>query len=208
MEREVRNLRDQIKARQAETTDSRVKLETAQETVTFDEPGSRRPHRRGEQASRVLTEVTRQAAEFKLQKTHLDQEIVLLKRDLEVAIQNNKNLREKVVAFQNALKKANLSADFEAYKALELPPDVEGQVLKSRRENSRIEISIGSNDGLGAAATNSTCTGRRRRPTTSVRCASLETDPNHATARVIGKTLYGKKIQEGDNVTTKIRPRG
>jgi len=34
-------------------------------------------------------------------------------------------------------------------------------------------------------------------------------DPDKAVVRVIdGKTYHGKKIQEGDSVSTKVRPRG
>ncbi len=69
-----------------------------------------------------------------------------------------------------------------------------------------IQISIGANDGL-VPGHELDVYHLKPQPEYIGKVRIIETDPNQASAKLIGKTMYGKKIQEGDSVTTKIRPR-
>jgi uncharacterized protein YlxW (UPF0749 family) len=205
--KQIKSLSDENVRRQEEITKQRTAIETALENVQSTSKEAEARIAEATKLRELLTEVQRQANEFKLQKTDLDQQIVLLKRDLEVASANNSNLRNSVTVLQSNLKKAGLESDPNKLNGLAVPPDVEGQVLKVDAKNTTIEISIGSNDGLVPGHELDVY---RVSPSPEYigKVRIVETDPNRSTARVIGKTLYGKKIQEGDNVTTKIRPRG
>jgi hypothetical protein len=204
---ELKDVQDQNIRRQTEITTQRNSTEMAlQETAKAQAEAEARIAEatvlRGN-----LEKVQNQRDEFKLQKTDLDQQILLLKRELEVAINNNKNLRERVTLLGTALRNANLSDDVERLKGLEAPPIVEGEVVKVDAKNQNVEISIGSNDGLKVGHILYLY---RTSPSPEFlgKIEITQVDVQQAVGRVIGKTLHGKKIQEGDNVSTKISPRG
>ena len=204
---ELKDVQDQNLRRQTEITTQRTSTETAlQETAKSQAEAQARIDEalvlRGN-----LEKVQNQRDEFKLQKTDLDQQILLLKRELEVAINNNKNLRERVTLLGTALRNANLSDDVDRLKGLEAPPIVEGEVVKVDAKNQNVEISIGSNDGLKVGHVLYLY---RTSPSPEFlgKIEIIQVDVQQAVGRVIGKNLHGKKIQEGDNVSTKISPRG
>ncbi len=202
----IKNLREENNTRQAEITKQRIAIEQAQENVLSSNKEAEARIAESNKLREIVQAVQTQANEYKLQKTDLDQQIVLLKRELEVATANNADLRDRVVRLQGGLRKAGLPSDPTVYKLLDLPPDVEGEVLKVDSKNQLIEISIGSDDGLVAGHELDLY---RTKPTPEYlgKVRILETDPNQSSARVIGKTIHGKKIERGDHVTTKIKPR-
>jgi len=204
---EMKDIVDQNTRRQAEITAQRTAVETAlQETAKAQ----------GEAQARIdealvlrknLETVQNQRDEFKLQKTDLDQQILLLKRELEVAQNNNKNLREKVNVLRTSLRKNNLSDDPADIAGVSSPPNVEGQVTAVDGSNQRVEISLGSNDGILVGHEFHLY---RTEPTPEYlgKIKITSVDVQQSVGRVIGKTLYGKKIQKGDHVSNKISPRG
>ena len=155
-----------------------------------------------------LAKVQKQRDEFKLQQTELDQKILLLTRELEVAQSNNKSLRGKVVVLQSSLTKLGQISDPDVIVGAATPPDVEGEVVGVSDNNQIVEISIGSNDGLTVGnelflySINPT-------PEYLGKIQVTHTDVQQSVGRVIGgKTIHGKKIKKGDHVSTKISPRG
>lgn len=205
---EIKDLADQNARRQQEITTQRTATETAlQETAKAQAEAQARIDE-AMVLRKNLETVQKQRDEFKLQQVELDQKILLQERELEVARNNNKNLREKVSVYSGALRKANLTDDFEYLKgSLGAPPTVEGQVTKVDAKNQNVEISIGSNDGLKVGHELYLY---RTSPTPEFlgKIQITTVDVQQAVGRVIGKTIHGKKIQEGDNVSTKISPRG
>ncbi len=205
---EIKDLTDQNSRRQLENTTQRTVAETAlQETAKAQAEAQARIDEAGVLRKNLET-VQKQRDEFKLQQIELDQKILLQERELDVARNNNKNLRDKVSVFSGALRKANLSDDFEYLKGtLGAPPTVEGLVVKVDSKNQNVEISIGANDGLKVGHELYLY---RTAPTPEFlgKIQITNVDVQQSVGRVIGKTIHGKKIQEGDNVSTKISPRG
>ena len=202
---ELKDINEQNNRRQSENTTQRASLATALQEVEKSQ---------GEAAARIsesavlrvnLATVQEQANQFKLQKTELDQTILLQKRELEIAQNNNKNLRENVAILRTSLRKHDLPDDPKDIVGVAAPPNVEGEVTAVDARNQGVEISIGSNDGL--------LVGHELYLYSSTQYLGkikiVKTDVQNSVARVIGgKTLYGIKIKKGDHVSNKISPRG
>jgi hypothetical protein len=150
-----------------------------------------------------LSAVTDQANKFKIHQTELNNEILTLKRQLDAAERNAKQLRETSWKFVSLLKKNGLSTDISRVEAVEPAPDVEGKVLKVDEKNRRLELSIGSDDGL--AEGQELYLYRTDPPEFLGKVKISVVDPDQAVATVIGTTVNGKKIKEGDNVASTIR---
>jgi hypothetical protein len=201
------NLETQNKQRQDEITAQRTDLEKALTTtgVLVQEAEARK--KEADLLRTHLDAVQKQANEYKLRQTDLNDEIRVLQRDLEVAKNNNKSLRERVALLTTVLRTHNLSADTERITRADNPPDVEGQVEKVDSRNSRVEISIGSDDGLVEGNTLQIYRTSQPDPGYIGKIQIDAVDPDKAVAHVVGKTIQGKKIKEGDIVTTRISPR-
>jgi len=126
---------------------------------------------------------------------------------LDTATKNNKALRENNARLSTALRQHGLSDDVRTIAGTAgAPPAVEGEVTKVDKLNRTLEVSIGSNDGLVSGHELFLF---RTKPRVEYlgKVKILSTDPNQASARVIGTTTQGKRIQEGDIVSSTIRPR-
>jgi hypothetical protein len=112
-----------------------------------------------------------------------------------------------VVVLQNVIQQNGLDPDPARYTQLEQPPDVDGEVVRVDGQNRRFQISLGSDDGL---VIGHKLYVYRLQPSPEylgeVRVQAVDSDQSVVT--IIGSTPQGKKIQEGDIVSTKIRPRG
>jgi predicted transcriptional regulator len=80
-----------------------------------------------------------------------------------------------------------------------------GEVTRIDPTNRRMELSIGSDDGL--------VTGHELyiyrtspRPEYIGKVTIVTVEPDRAVAKVIGNTYQGKKIKEGDIVSSTIKP--
>jgi hypothetical protein len=204
---EIKDITDQNNRRQAEITAQRTAVETALEETKKAQGEAQARIDESMVLRKNLETVQNQRDEFKLQKTDLDQTILLQKRELEVAQNNNKNLRESNSVLRTSLRKHNLEDDPKDIVGVTAPPNVEGQVTAVDAANQRVEISVGSNDGL--------IVGHefylyRTEPSPEYlgKIKITSVDVQQSVGRVIGKTLYGKKIQKGDHVSNKISPRG
>jgi RNA polymerase sigma factor (sigma-70 family) len=104
------------------------------------------------------------------------------------------------------------SADPGATPVGQPPPGVKGVVQKVSRESGRVEIDIGSDDGLIAGhelVVYRVPTGMTDRPRQTTRAVEilarirvLGTNPDQSVAKVI-ELFEGKKIKEGDRVSTR-----
>ncbi len=95
-----------------------------------------------------LSAVEKQANEFKLHQADLNDRIRELERTLDTATKNNSDLRERVAKFSMLLRTNGLSDDISQIKGLESPPPVVGEVKRIDPTNRRLELTIGSDDGL------------------------------------------------------------
>jgi chromosome segregation ATPase len=202
----IADVEQQNQQAQQALTEQRETVARAQETaqVAIAEAEARRAE--AEQLREILASVQQQANEFKLRQTELNDEIRVLSRQLETAEKNNKELRERVGLYSNVIRRAGLSDDVNQIRGVSTaPPDVTGRVLNVSSDNRRVVISIGSDDGLVVGHELEVW---RTSPSAEYlgRIRLQGVDPNRASATLIGQTVQGKKIQEGDLVSSKIRP--
>src|SRR5947209_1665785 len=59
-----------------------------------------------------------------------------------------KDLRDRAARYSTLLRRAGLSDDISTVRGLEAPPVVRGEVARVDASNRRVEITIGSDDGL------------------------------------------------------------
>ena len=203
----IKALESEAATIQKELTEIRSQAGTATENMkaALAEAADRKAET--DQQRKILATVQQQANEYQIRQTELNDEIRQLKRQLETATGNNKDLRERVNVLASALNRAGLSSDVTQLRGVNtVPPDVEGEIKRVDARNSRVEISIGSDDGLVVGHELEVW---RTKPSPEYlgRIRIEAVDPDQAVGSVIGKTVNGKKIQEGDLVSPKIRPR-
>jgi hypothetical protein len=197
---------DSIKQSLAEITSTRGQLAVALQTAksTMEEVEAKR-----QQTTQVRTQLAaseKVGNEYKLQVADLNDTIRELKRQLETATKNNSVLRETVAKFSTLLTKNGLSTDISQIKGLESPPPVTGEVKRIDDTNRNMEITIGSDDGLVVGHTLYLYL-ISPRPEYLGTVSIVAVDPDQAVAKVVGKTYMGKKIKEGDIVSSTIKPR-
>lgn len=206
-EARIADLDKQIKAASEEALRAQTSLETAQANAkqALDAAAARKSQ------IDVLTETTAraqtQANQINAQNLELTDRIRILEREKATAEQNAKDLRAANVRFTRYLQKLRvpLSA-VEKDDPTVVPEEVNGKVTSLDRTGRRMELSIGSDDGL---ATGQELFVYRQQPRADfigkVKITAVE--PDKAVAEVIGRTIDGKKILEGDLVTSTLNPR-
>jgi chromosome segregation ATPase len=206
LETRIRTLEDQNKRDLTEITKVReqlaVQLSTAKISVEDAEA------RRNETVllRQQKSAVEKQANEYQLRQAELNDKIRELERFLETATKNNSDLRERVAKYTTLLQSKGLSTDITQIKGMENPPPVTGQVKKVDATNKRLEITIGSDDGL---VVGHELFLYRTKPRAEYlgRGQIIAVDPDQSVVRVLGNTVQGKKIKEGDIVSSTIIPR-
>jgi len=207
----VRNYENQIAAHKAdaekaqgEITQARTALTEAQTSARLSlDDATARANDAGKLREQ-LSAVTEQSNKFKIQQTELNNEILNLRRMLTAAENNAKSLRETSARLGNFLIKRGFSPSLASGESTqELPPNVEGKVLKVDR-NRTVEISLGSNDGLAVGQVLQLFRRSSQDYLGKVQIAAV--DPKQAVANVVGTTVNGKQIKEGDDVASQIRP--
>jgi multidrug efflux pump subunit AcrA (membrane-fusion protein) len=204
LQNRVASLEDEIQRLQADVTTTRGALETAQTNArtALDEADSRR--KETDLIREQKSAVEKQANEFKLRQTELVEKIRELTRQLETATTNNKDLRDRVDRLGVALRSAGLSDDPNQYKSLSAPPPVQGEVARVDRRNQRVELTIGSDDGL-VPGHELYLYRTKPRPQYLGKVRIISVDPDQAVGQMIGGVLHGIQIQEGDHVSTSLR---
>jgi hypothetical protein len=143
-----------------------------------------------------------QANEYSAQNIELTDQIRVLKRQVATAEQNAKDLREfngKTIAF---LYTKGISPDaISRSDSTKAAPPVEGKVVELNPTGRSMEISIGSDDGLSVG--NELYVYRiQPRAEYIGKVKIVAVYPDKAVADVLGNTVGGKKVQEGDNVSS------
>jgi multidrug efflux pump subunit AcrA (membrane-fusion protein) len=206
LESRIKTLEDQNKRDLDQITDVRGRLVSAQQSAksSLDEVEAKR----NETAllRQQKSAVEKQANEFQLRQAELNDRIRELERMQETATKNNTDLREQVAKFSTLLQKNGLSTDISQLKGLESPPPVEGLVKEVDSTNRRIVISIGSDDGL-VQGHELYVYRTKPRPEYVCKVQIIAVDPDQAVCRVVGNTNQGKKMKEGDIVSSSVKPR-
>jgi hypothetical protein len=208
---QAKTLTNKIAAYEAENkrdldqiTAARGQLATAEQNAksTLDEIEARRNETNLLRDQKSAVE--KQANEFKLHSADLNDRIRELERMLESATKNNGDLRDKVAKFSALLRQNGLSDDISQIKGVESPPPVDGEVSRVDPTNRRVQITIGSDDGL-VLGHELLVYRTKPRPEYLGKISIISVDPNEAVGRVIGRTYQGKKIEPGDTVSSTLR---
>jgi cell division protein FtsL len=204
-EQKVAALEADITLARDEKTKALTSLEVAQKNaqVALEDSAARK------QETDVLREqksaVEKQANEFKLRQTELNDKIRELTRMLETATNNATDLRDRVARFQTLLRRNGLSDNIATVKGTDTPPSVEGEVSRVEN-NSSVELTIGSDDGL-VPGHELYLYRTKPRPEFLGKVKIISVDPDQSVGRIIGATVQGKKVKEGDIVSSTIQPR-
>lgn len=150
--------------------------------------------------------VEQQANEFKLHVAELNDKIREMERGLESATKNNNDLKERVAKYSTLLRANGLPDDITTITGVESPPPVVGEAKRVDAKNRKFEITIGSNDGLVVGHELYIMRFSPREEYLG-KAKVVSVDPDQAVVQVIGNTYQGRKIQEGDIVSSTIRPR-
>jgi len=199
-------LQDDVARAQKEMTDARTLLATAQQNANTALAEAAANREQTLQLREQKAAVEKQANEFKLRQTELNDKIRELTRMLETATNNANDLRDRVARFQTLLRQNGLSDDISTLKGIESPPTVRGEVARVDSQNRMVEITIGSDDGL-VPGHELNLFRESPRPEFLGKIKILSVDPDQSVGQVIGTTYQGKKIKEGDIVSSTIRPR-
>lgn len=200
----VKSLEDQNKQEQNEITAARAKLEIAQQSANTALTLADERLKETLQLRDQKSAVEKQANGYKLQQTELNDKIRELERQTKSLDENNKDLRDRVARYSTLLRRSGLSDDISVVKGLESPPPVHGEITRVDALNRHVEISIGSDDGL-VPGHELVLYRTKPRPEYLGKIKIISVDPDQAVGKVIGNTIQGKKIQEGDSVSSKIR---
>jgi chromosome segregation ATPase len=206
LETTLSTLEDDNARNLAQITAVRKELAVAEQTAksTLQEVEARREQTNELRKQKSAVEL--QANEYKLHQTELNDKIRELERLMDTATKNNADLRNRVAKFSTLLKKNGLSDDISQIEGLESPPPVVGEVKRVDAKNQRVEVTIGSDDGL-VVGHELYLFRTSPRPEFLGKVSIVDVDPDQAVAKVVGHTYQGKKIKEGDIVSSTIKPK-
>jgi predicted nucleic acid-binding Zn-ribbon protein len=201
-ERLVATLETKTKDSDGEMTQARSQLEVAQNNakVSLAEATARK----GEidVLNETLTKAQTQANQFSAQNIELTDQIRVLQREKTTAEQNATDLRGVVGRFMAYIRQNGIPYEkIEKLDATKVPPAVEGKVTELNSTKRSMEISIGSDDGL---AVGQELYVFRVQPRAEYigKVKIVSVYPDQAVAEIIGNTVNGKKVQEGDIVSS------
>jgi hypothetical protein len=203
-ERDVRlaTLQKEKEEAEDEMTKARAQLEGAQQTakVALAEATARKGQI--DVLLETQSKAQTQANEFSAQNIELTDQIRVLKRQVSTAEQNAKDLRTFNSQAISYLRSKGISVDtINRLDPTTVPPPVEGKVVELNPTGRSMEISIGSDDGL---AVGQELYVFRIQPRAEYigKVKLVSVYPDKAVADVIGNTVNGKKVQEGDIVSS------
>jgi hypothetical protein len=198
----IADLEKQVKEATTQETMAKAELETAQQNAKS--ALAEATARKGEIEVLIATQskAQTQANEYSAQNIELTDRIRVLQREKATAEQNAKDLRDFNGRAVSLLRKIGVSP--EAIRRQDpnaVPPPVEGKVVELNPTGRSMEISIGGDDGL---AVGQELYVYRIQPRAEYigKVKIVAVYPDKAVADVIGNTVSGKKVQEGDNVSS------
>ena len=206
LDNRLATLNDENSRNLAQITAVRGQLGVAEQTAksTLEEVTAKREQT--VQLRTLISGVEKQANEYKLHQAELNDRIRELERQLETAVKNNSDLRERVAKFSTLLQKNGLSTDISQIKGLESPPPVQGEIKRVDPTNREMEITIGSDDGL-VVGHELYLYRISPRPEYLGKVVVVAVDPDQAVVKIVGKPYMGKKIKEHDIVSSSVKPR-
>ena len=203
----IADLEKKITDAEAQETAARGQLEVAQKNaqVALAEATARKTET--DTLNETLLKAQTQANQFNNQNLELTDQIRILQREKTTAEQNARDLRDfkgRTIAFLQS--KGIDPAGIALADPNTAVPTVDGRVVQIDATNRSMEISIGSNDGIGVGQRLYLF---RLQPQTKFlgNVNIVAVYPNKAVAAVDGRTNNGAKILEGDIVSSTFNVR-
>lgn len=202
---QVKALNDEVASDREQITAARGKIADAQTNAkaALTEAEDRRNETTALREQKAAVE--KQANEYKLNQTELNDKIRELERMLETTQRTRDDLRDQVARFATKLRQNGLSDDISTIRGVESPPKVAGEVLRVDPRTQTVEFTNGSDEGL-VVGHEMVVFRTKPRPEYIGKLRIIEVDPDQSVGRVIGTTVNGKKIKEGDIVSSTINP--
>jgi hypothetical protein len=201
-DKRIADLTKQTQDAEGEMATARSALEVAQNNakVSLAEATARKVEI--DTLNETLAKAQKQANEFNFQNIELKDNIRVLERSKATAEQNAKDLRSfnsRAIAYLRL--KGIPTENIDKMDPTKVPPAVEGLVKELNLTKRSMEITIGSDDGL---AVGQELYVFRIQPRAEYigKVKIVSVYPDKAVADVIGNTVNGKKVQEGDIVSS------
>ncbi|MEO6811780.1 MAG: hypothetical protein ABI353_21950 [Isosphaeraceae bacterium] len=210
---QVAQLQEETKQAKAQLSDQIKVVETSQENAKAAQAEAKARLEETTELRTLLADVQQSANELKLHQTMLNDEVRILKRDLDVAQENNRDLRDRVAVLSTTLNGFGIKPNIEQLRSSNTgtapSQDIEGVVTRVQGRgndpSTRIELSIGSDDGI--AARNELDIYRLDPPEYLGKVKVEIVTNDHAVGQLVGHTRNGLKVKEGDIVASQIRSR-
>jgi len=202
----ITDLTAQNEQLERERTDAVRRIETAIQNMTIAQAEAEARAQELDQLRKTLASTEEEGNKLKITETQLNETIRELEIKLAAANQVKKSLQENVDAYASFLTTKGINVDITQIKRVDRPPTVNGEVTRVDPTGRRLEISIGSDDGL---VEGHELLVFRYNPVPEFigRIRIVHADPDKSVAVVVGgQTYQGKKIREGDRVANKISP--
>ena len=202
----IKDLEKKVSDAETQETAARSQLEVAQKNAQTALAEATARKAETDTLVETLNKAQAQANQFNAQNLDLTDQNRILERQKATAEQNAKDLRTfkaKTMAFLQG--KGIDPEGISSADAAAALPQVEGRVNQVSANRS-MEISIGSNDGL-AVGQELKLFRTEPRPDYLGQVRIVAVYPNKAVADVVGKTVAGKRILEGDHVASSFSTR-
>jgi vacuolar-type H+-ATPase subunit I/STV1 len=201
-DKRIADLGKQTQDAEGEMAQARSQLEVAQRNAqsALNEATTRK----GEidVLNETLSKAQTQANEFNAQNIELKDNIRVLERSKAAAEQNAKDLRTYTAKVSAFLRKKGIPLEnVDRLDPNSVPPAVEGLVKELNLTKRSMEITIGSDDGLAAGQELYVFRVQPRAEYIG-KVKIVTVYPDKAVADIIGNTVNGKKVQEGDIVSS------
>ncbi len=207
LEAQIANLNQETTTRQTEITAQRKEIETSLQSTSSAQQQAEAKDAETSKIREQLRAIQNEANAYKLQQMELKDKIRELELEKEAAERNNKKLRDDNLTYQEIIRSNGLNADPGYYQRRDRPlPVVDGEILKADNQNRRYQISVGKDDGIEPPDELYVYRTKPKPEYLGVLRVQIA-DSDQAVATLVGSTVQGKKIQEGDIVSTTIRPR-
>jgi hypothetical protein len=201
-ETRIADLDRQIKAATEEAQRAQTSLGVAQQNAktALDEAAARKGQI--DVLNATIEKAQKQATDFSTQNIQLTDQIRILEREKATAEQNAKDLRDFRKKSIAMLTKMGISTDkLNQFDPSHVPEKVEGKVVSLNTRADPWNCRSGSDDGLAMSQElNIFRVQPRAEYIGKVRVVAVY--PDKAVAEVIGRTVQGKKILEGDIVSS------
>lgn len=144
----------------------------------------------------------------KLQMDMTERNAIIAEQSKKIAVldRQGRELRNKLRGAMGYLQKLGYSVSEQELLGISAPPDVPGIITQVDPSNKKAQISLGSDDGILPGHVLQIY--RKNPPEFLGELKITIVEPDSAVGEVVGgKTNLGKRMQEGDNVSSTI-PRG